>query len=157
MRSESLVPVRQLDDMEAVLAAVHSVRAEMAERDGELRDVLARLGRLYERIATTTEQRTLLRSIDTLATVTEASVDRSSDLSRSLQHLVAALQGLATRVDRLVRRTDESEARLERVGDVVEGLSEQVAMIGRHLGAPAERRPRLRAVGRDAGAVEPAD
>lgn len=154
----------ELGGADALVRGIHALRAEMADRDGELRDVLARLGRLYERLAGGAPRddesvTALLRSIDTLATVTEASVDRASDLSRSLQHVVEALTGLATRVDRLVRRTDESEARLERVVHVVEGLSEQVTMIGRNLGSPASSpRPRLRAVGRhDDAPADPLD
>lgn len=94
--------------------------------------------------------RTLLRSIDTLATVTEASITRASDLSRSMQHLVEAVQGLTNRVDSLVGRTDSADVRLESIAYTVDGLSEQVTMLGRRLSAPAPPpRPKLRAIGRD--------
>jgi len=86
----SLVPAVEIGATDAVLRALQAVRAEMADRDGELREVLGRLGRLYERIARSTADiagapalppsptdddalRALLRSIETLATVTEAS------------------------------------------------------------------------------------
>lgn len=163
---------------EAMLHAVDTVRTEMAGRDAELHQALVRIAQLYERVAENQTERsgrgreaiaarsaspapdgaavdeealrTLLRSIDTLATVTEASITRASDLSRSVQHLVEAVQGLTHRVDNLVWRSDVADARLEVVGQTVDGLSEQVAMVGRHLGSPAAKpRPALRAVGRE--------
>lgn len=153
---------------ETILRGLQSVRIEMAERDGELRDVLARLGRMYQRLAIAVEDdaerspadnetlRALLRSVDALALVTEGSIDRASDLGRSLQRMVETLQGLATRVDRLATRGDEADARVDRLTHLVEGMSEQVAMIGRHLGTGADRpRPRLRAVGIEADQDQP--
>jgi len=152
-----------------VLDALSSVRTEMAERDEELRAVLGRLGELYQGIAEAVgprdrarleppappaledgSLRALLRSVDSLATVTEASLDRMADITRSVQRLAEAMHGVAGRVDRLVSRADEAEVRLERVSHLAEGVSEQVGMIGRHLGSNASRpRPPLRAVGVD--------
>lgn len=157
---------------ETVLDALAAVRSEMADRDEELRDVLTHLGRLWKRIsspaaigfgervdgpaagaaATDDAVRAMLHSVDTLATVTEASVDRAGDLSRSIQRLVESVQGLSSRLDRLVSRAESSDMRLDKLEHAVDGVVEQVAMIGRRLSAPiGAPRPRLRAV-----AAEPA-
>lgn len=150
---------------DAVAQAVDAMRIEMSERDGELRDVLARLGELYGRIADAQVRladdspdrsaldehalRALLRSTEHLATVTEASVDRITDVTRALERMAESTQGVATRVDRLVRRADESEARLERLVETTESLRDALGDLER--GQPPRRRPpRLRAVGGDA-------
>ncbi len=147
---------------DAVAQAVDAMRLEMSERDGELRDVLGRLGELYGRLADDAPDRSaldehtlraLLRSTEHLATVTEASVDRITDVTRSLERMAESMQGVATRVDRLVRRADESEIRLERLVQATESLRDEVGDLQR--GQQARRRPpRLRAVG-DAAPGEP--
>lgn len=154
---------------DAVAQAVDAMRIEMSERDGELRDVLGRLGELYGRIADAQVRladdapdrsaldehalRALLRSTEHLATVTEASVDRITDVTRSLERMAESMQGVATRVDRLVRRADESETHLERLVQATESLRDEVGDLQR--GQQARRRPpRLRAVG-DAAPGEP--
>ena len=178
--TEAPPSVPAVNPFEAMVRAIEAVREELAGRDGELRDALMRIARLYERLATGRDGapggavgaraglpalapaapapsgadedtlRMLLRSIDTLATVTEASITRASDLSRSMQYLVEAVQGLTNRVDSLVGRTDTADARLESIAHTVDALSEQVTMLGRRLSAPAPPpRPRLRAIGRD--------
>lgn len=152
---------------DALLGSVHGIRAELADRDGELRDVLRRLGDLYERLAEGTARaggrphaddrslRTLLRSVDSLAAVTEASVDRIADISRSVQRLAESVQAVAARVDRLVRRTDESEARVGELAFRTEGLGNEVARLTDRLThPPGVRPPPLKAVGDD-GASAP--
>lgn len=157
-------PVPDVVRPDAVAQAVDALRIEMSERDGELRDVLARLGELYGRIADAQVRladdapdrsvldehalRALLRSTEHLATVTEASVDRITDVTRSLERMAESTQGVATRVDRLVRRADESEARLERLVQVTESLRDEVGDLQRGQ-QPRRRPPRLRAVGGD--------
>lgn len=154
---------------DAVAQAVDALRVEMSERDGELRDVLARLGELYGRIADAQVRladdapersaldehalRALLRSTEHLATVSEASVDRITDVTRALERMAESMQGVATRVDRLVRRADASEGRLERLVQVTESLRDEIGDLQRGQ-QPRRRPPRLRAVG-DAAPGEP--
>lgn len=157
---EAIVRALELTGSDAVLRAVDAIRGELSDRDNELRAVLARLGELYGHLRDATERhagaahgtsgnrptRALLTSVDALTAVTEASVDRSADLTRSVERLAESVHHVAERLDRLTRRVDDTELMARRSVHLTEQTAENLAALARRLSAPTGR-TRLRAVG----------
>lgn len=102
----------------AAESALESIRAEIADRDEELRAVLARLGELYNKLAEALGAASLLSAhrvvaaVETLTSVGQATAQRLSDVGAVVERLASATHDLTRRVDVLVDRVGRVEERL---------------------------------------------
>lgn len=108
-----------------LLHAVQDLGTELTERDGELRDVLARFGDLYRRMADDVaslaerrrpieteglelQLRALVQSVDTLVGIDTVASERVANLSATVERLAESTSRMERRLAALEERLDEA-------------------------------------------------